>query len=346
MKKVCVVGHFGFGETMLNGQTVKTKILQKELVRKLGEDAVMCIDTHFASRLGLLKLPFTLFRALKRSEHTVILPAQNGLRVIVPILSFWNRFFCRGLHYAVIGGWLAPFLEHRRSLRKQLQRFDGVYVETTTMRGALEAMGFSNAVVMPNCKTLPILSAEDAEIPAREPYRLATFSRVMREKGIEDAVNAVRSVNAHSGRTVYTLDIYGQVDGGQTEWFDALRKTFPEEIRYGGLVPFDKSVEMLTGCFALLFPTHFYTEGIPGTVIDAYAAGVPVISAKWESFADLIRDGETGIGYRFDDETALEEILRALAEHPERILGMRRACLYEAERYAPKEALRPLTDRL
>ena len=54
---------------------------------------------------------------------------------------------------------------------------------------------------------------------------------------------------------------------------------------------------------------------IPGTVIDAYAAGVPVISAKWESFADLIRDGETGIGYPFGDENALEEILRDLAEH-------------------------------
>ena len=34
----------------------------------------------------------------------------------------------------------------------------------------------------------------------------------MKEKGIEDAINAVESVNAHFGRTVYTLDIFGQGD--------------------------------------------------------------------------------------------------------------------------------------
>ena len=27
MKKVCVIGHFGFGENLLNGQTIKTKIV-------------------------------------------------------------------------------------------------------------------------------------------------------------------------------------------------------------------------------------------------------------------------------------------------------------------------------
>lgn len=63
----------------------------------------------------------------------------------------------------------------------------------------------------------------NGDIPESEPLPLCTFSRVMKEKGIEDAVNAVKSVNKYFGRVVYTLDIYGQVDSNQTGWFDNLR---------------------------------------------------------------------------------------------------------------------------
>ena len=64
----------------------------------------------------------------------------------------------------------------------------------------------------------------------------------MKEKGIEDAVNAVMTVNAKLGRMAYALDVYGQVDNSQVEWFETLQKGFPNYIRYDGLVPFDKSV--------------------------------------------------------------------------------------------------------
>ena len=33
MKRVCIIGHFGHGENLLNGQTVKTKIVTKEIVK-------------------------------------------------------------------------------------------------------------------------------------------------------------------------------------------------------------------------------------------------------------------------------------------------------------------------
>ena len=111
-------------------------------------------------------------------------------------------------------------------------------------------------------------------------------------------------------------------------------------------MPFDKSVETLRESFALLFPTRFYTEGIPGTVIDAYAAGIPVVSARWESFSDLIADGETGIGYTIECAEELTEILRALAEDPNRITAMKRACLARARAYLPEQALNVLCDRL
>ena len=79
------------------------------------------------------------------------------------------------------------FKKKRKKLTKALMSFDGIYVETNTMRKALEIQGFNNVYVMPNFKDLNILKESELVYHHTEPYRLCTFSRVMKEKGIEDA---------------------------------------------------------------------------------------------------------------------------------------------------------------
>ena len=345
MKKACIIGHFGFGEELLNGQTVKTKTLTKELQRRFGANEVGQIDTRGGVK-ALLRLPFLAISALSEYRNVVILPAQNGLRVVVPILSFFNLFYRRRLHYSVIGGWLPSFLKKRRLLRRQLSHFSGIYVETETMRRALCEMGLENAVVVPNCKELSILPSEELFYPDGEPYRLSTFSRVMREKGIGDAVCAVKAVNEHFGRTVYTLDIYGQIEGGQEEWFSSLLETFPPYVRYCGRISPEKSTEVIKDCLMLLFPTRFYTEGIPGTIIDAYASGVPVLSARWESYGDLVKEGVTGIGYTLGRPEELVALLTEIAEDTAPVLKMKESCISEAMEYTPEVALNVLVERM
>lgn len=154
----------------------------------------------------------------------------------------------------------------------------------------------------------------------------------MREKGIEDAVNAVVSVNTDLGVQAFSLDIYGQVDGAQTEWFEALQKDFPSYIRYGGLVPFDKSVDVLKDYFALLFPTYYEGEGFAGTLIDAFSAGVPVIATDWKYNAEIVNEN-VGFVYPTGDKQAFADILKAVATAPELLLCKKRLCLQEIEKY-------------
>lgn len=339
MKKASVIGHFGCGKEYLDGQTVKTKIITEELQRQLGQDQVLKIDTHGGWKT-LLKAPFQVFRALKSSTNVLIFPAHNGLRVYAPLLSFQRHLFKkRKIHYVVIGGWLPEFLKTRHGLARALKNFDGIYVETNTMKAALEAQGFSNVLVMPNCKNLKILSKDELVYPSGIPYRLCTFSRVMKQKGIETAVEVIGAVNACLGYTAYSLDIYGPVAEEDRNWFEELKKHFLAYVRYCGCVDSDKSVPVLQNYFALLFPTHFYTEGIPGTVIDAYAAGIPVISAKWESYADVIEDGKTGLGYEFDNENQFEKILISVAKNPKLLLDMKENCVAKAQQYLPEKTI-------
>ena len=184
LAKVSVLGHFGEGVTLLNGQTVKTKIITEELQRQFGREQVLKIDTHGGLKT-LLRAPFQVISALKGSKNVLMFPAQNGLRVYAPLLAFFRTFFReRGLHYVVIGGWLPQFLSKRKLLTGTLKRFDGIYVETNTMKAALEANGFRNIFLMPNCKPLAVLSEDELVYPTGTPYRLCTFSRVCKEKGI------------------------------------------------------------------------------------------------------------------------------------------------------------------
>lgn len=345
MNRIAVIGHFGGGQDYFDGQTVKTRIVTKELKAQLGDGAVGTIDTH-GGKLTALKAPFQVRKALKRSANVLILPAKNGLRIYVPLLRAFNRFFHRSLHYVVIGGWLPEFLKAHPSLIKGLRTFQGIYVETRAMKEALESLGLQNVFVVPNCKELSVLT--EAELVPREapPYPLCTFSRVMKEKGIETAISAVKTVNERLGKTVFTLDIYGQVDPHQQEWFDGLKVSFPDYVRYAGTVPYDQSVSVLKDYFLLLFPTFYEGEGFAGTLIDAMAAGLPVIASDWRYNAEIVREGETGYLHpAFEPEKLTDRLLWAV-EHPDEVDRLRAACLARAADYQPTNALRELFDRL
>ena len=173
------------------------------------------------------------------------------------------------------------------------------------------------------------------------PYPLCTFSRVMKEKGIEDAVNAVKRVNEQCGRTVYTLDIYGQVDPSQTEWFEKLKNQFPSYVRYGGLVPFDQSVETLKNYYALLFPTYYEGEGFAGTLLDAMAAGVPVIASDWKYNREIVNE-KNGVLFETQNVHDLTEKMMSM----QNIDSLKRNCLQEAKKYSSEAAIKAIMDRL
>lgn len=343
MGRICVCGAFRLWDVPRGGQEVKTCILADTLEAKYGK--IYRIDT--LAKSSRIKMPFQLLWAMITCTDVVILPAHNGLVVLSRLLSKLNKLFHRRLHYSVIGGWLQDLLPNHPDVMKALHTFTGIYVETKTMMDALQKLGFTNVYVVPNCKPLSIIKKNDLDTSYSEPYKLVTFSRVTEKKGIGTAVDIVTILNKKYGRKVFTLDIYGPVDPGEDEkWFTELQKSFTDAITYRGNAPFDKSVEILSGYFALLFPTQYFTEGIPGTIIDSYAAGVPVISSKWKSFSDVVDEGVTGLGFKFNKGGDLERIMEKVITNPSMIINLKQGCIRKANEFLPQNAIRPLIDRI
>ena len=323
--KICIIGAFGFDTMPTGGQPVKTRNLYRLLVERYGTDEISYIETY-----GWKKHPLKMFhavrRAVKQSEIVIMLPAHNGVKIFTPLLLKCAKKTSTKLFYDVIGGWLPQKTQTDKKLAAQLRRFNGIWVETSSMKSALERQGFSNVSVIPNFKFITPLTPEELP-PLEKPYRLCTFSRVMKEKGIEDAIEAVTKVNKNLENTVYTLDIYGPVDEAYREKFEAIRSKFPDYIQYKGIAQPDESTSVLQGAFALLFPTHFATEGIPGTILDAYAAGGPIITAKWENCDDILDDNITGWGYEMNDMQGLYTILSQICSDTKKWNDIRKNCL-------------------
>lgn len=338
--RICVIGAFGFDTLPTGGQPVKTRNLYKLLSEKYGIDEVSYIETY-----GWKKHPFKIINAVrcavKQSENVIMLPAHNGVKIFAPLLLRYAKGTSVKLFYDVIGGWLPQKTERDKKLAAQLRRFAGVWVETSSMKSALERQGFSNVSVVPNFKFITPLTLEELP-PLKKPYRLCTFSRVMEEKGIEDAIKAVTQVNDDFGETVFTLDIYGPVDENQTEWFSKLQTAFPQYVHYCGCVNSDKSIDVLKTYFALLFPTFYDGEGFAGTLIDAFSSGVPIIASDWKYNPEIVHEN-VGIIYPTRDVKAFVDILKNVASNPKVIIYKRPYCLKEAIKYSPDGVAETIT---
>ncbi len=341
--KIAVIGNIAGSKTAANGQTVKTRVLVDSLARIYGKEQIMVFDT-FGGVRTLFKVPYIALMALARCRNVVILPAHNAVRVFVPLLTFLQGIFRdRRVHYVVIGGWLPDFIKDKWLLRRSLHRLFMIYAETHRMERALIDTGYKNVTYMPNFKPLEIVPESSLDKKFSEPYALCTFSRVCSIKGISDAADAVMYVNSKSGHSVFSLDIYGKVEEDEDDWFKSLMGRVSSEVRYRGIAPFDKSVQVLKDYAFMLFPTRYHGEGIPGTIIDAYAAGLPVVSSLYPNFSEIIDEGVTGFGYEFGNVEALKSLLLRIAMNPKMILSLKKNCVRQAAKYQPDTVIKILT---
>lgn len=340
MYKITVCGNFGGNEKKADGQTVKTQNLYDELCIHYGKEKVSKIDT-FRWKKKPIKLFLNIIKSLKNSQNIIALPAQNGVKVIIPLFININKLFNKKIYYSTIGAWLPDMIKEDNKLIKKMQLLDGIFVETENMKKRLNKLNINNVYIMKNFKKLNILSEEELILNERE-YKLCTFSRVMQEKGITEAIKIVKDINNKLNiEKKCKLDIYGPINEDYKKEFYKLVNENREYVEYKGIIPYKDAVYVLKQYFLLLFPTKYKTEGIPGTIIDAYASGVPILASKWENFNEVIVENKTGFGYEFENEEDFFLKLENILKKPlDEIFEIKKNCLIKAKEYMPEIALK------
>lgn len=332
-RTITMIGHFGGNQNFTDGQTVKTLNLYSELKKTTGWEIIK-VDTYYNHR-NTVKLLWDTFRGITKSKDIVILLSGNGMKVYFPLLYCAAKIFHKKIYHDVIGGNLSYYIRKYPRYKKYLNSFKVNWVETKLLKQELEKCGIVNVDILPNFRRFNAVDRESLTNNYSEPYKFCTFSRVIKEKGIEDAIKAIEKVNTDAGKLLSHLDIYGPIDASYKDHFQNILNKSSTAISYKGEVSSEEAIDTLKNYYSILFPTYWDGEGCPGTILEGFIAGVPVIATDWHCNKEMIKNGYNGLVYPSEEAKTLEEAILWIIAKSNNIIDLKRNCLKSAYYYRP-----------
>lgn len=111
---------------------------------------------------------------------------------------------------------------------------------------------------------------------------------------------------------------------------DETRKAFlqfkeehPElPITMAGSVSGNPKFELLAGSDIFVFPTYYPNEGHPWVIVEAMAAGLPVITTDHAAISESVKENENGFLVEKKSAEAVAAKIRFLVEHPDQRKAM------------------------
>jgi len=169
--------------------------------------------------------------------------------------------------------------------------------------------------IFPPDRTISIPNGIDvATFPASmpEPFsrperaEIVTIARLVRQKGIRFLVEAARHVVDRHRAVRFT--VFGDGPERRTLEAQAARLGLGDRLRFAGMAT--DVVSDLGSCDLFVLPSLW--EGMPISLLEAMAAGRPVIATAVSGSSELVIDGETGMLVPPADPRALAAAIDAL----------------------------------
>lgn len=157
-------------------------------------------------------------------------------------------------------------------------------------------------------------TGDGAPRPARAVTEFLFMGLLMERKGIFDLLEAVHPL-AEEYPDRFRLVVGGA--HGEEERFRRLISQAPlnKVVKYVGWLDADGKARHLATADAVVLPS--YAEGVPITILEGFARGIPAIATAVGGIPDLIDNGAQGILIQPGDTAALTAALRRYIEQPE-----------------------------
>jgi glycosyltransferase involved in cell wall biosynthesis len=159
--------------------------------------------------------------------------------------------------------------------------------------------------------------------PPEAPLAAALVGRMLRSKGVLDAVAAIRILRAQ-GRGIELL-LAGSADPDNRDSLsEAELKALGAEPKITWLGHVADVRTVWRRAAIALFPST-YGEGVPNALLEAAGCGRPIVATDIPGCREVVRDGETGLLVPPYDVARLAEAIGALAGDPARRQAMGQA---------------------
>lgn len=203
---------------------------------------------------------------------------------------------------------------HERLLTLIARRADAFIVLTTAGQRELVLAGMrpERCYVVPNGIEVERFRTVTRRPPTTGAQRLISVARLVHQKGLDVLIQALPRIRAAIGNV--TLAVLG--DGPERDRLTTLATHLGigESVRFEGVVP--DVAPHLAAADAFVLPSRF--EGLPLALLEAMAAGVPVIATAVDGNTDVVSHGINGLLVPPDDPTRLADaVTRVLADPDE-----------------------------
>ena len=308
-------------------------------------------EGFLARWLRLLASPFTLFATIL-FRHVSIVHINTSMNA----RAFWRDLVYMGIAkllrarvlYQVHGGKLPHEFASGHSTFTRFLRWTLRQPDMVVLLAQVELDSYrifvpdQHLVLLPNgIDCTPYMQVPTVRSSSDYPLRLVYIGRVARDKGLYESLQGMRLA------TELGVDVRLIVAGEGPE-LDRLRR-YAIALGIGTKVSFiapvnaTQKVRLLSIADSLLLPS--YSEGLPYSLLEAMAAGVPVIATPVGAIPDVMTHGTHGLIVPPRDGKAIAEALVKLAGDREQLSWMSRACrlrvraAFAIERLAQRFAL-------
>lgn len=167
----------------------------------------------------------------------------------------------------------------------------------------------------PGARVATLYNAVD--VPAANPYSLSArgvlmLGRLGERKGVYDLLKAIKKID---GEVAPDVKFYLCGDGEVERVKERVAELgIGHRIAHIGWIDGEQKERILADTMINILPS--YHEGLPMTILETMARGIPNISTPVASIPEVITDGETGLLVRPGDVDAIAAAILRLAADP------------------------------
>ncbi|MDY7001702.1 MAG: glycosyltransferase family 4 protein, partial [Thermodesulfobacteriota bacterium] len=253
---------------------------------------------------------------------------RDAFYIVVPRLFFRSKIV---IHLP--GGYFGSFYDQsglptRKGIDFVMRFVDRVVVLGEVMRPIFRKWFDDSQIdVAPNGTDL-VVKGVDKKLQGTGSARVFTFmSSLMRTKGIVEFIKAaLLALDKHPQSVFNVAGEWWPQEPDLRPEVESMLAASPhgDKIVFHGLVTGEEKEKLLFETDVFVLPTYYPFEGHPTVIIEAMAAGCPVISTEHAAIPETVIHGETGIIVDKGDAGSLATAMFELIENDMRFKSMAR----------------------
>lgn len=176
------------------------------------------------------------------------------------------------------------------------------------------------------------------KIKHNKEIHLLFLARILKEKGVIETIQAFKALSERYS------NIYLTIAGDGPFMKEARRLTqdllLKEKVAFPGYVYGNKKKDIFISSDIYIFPS--YSEGMPNSVLEAMAFGLPVLTTSVGGVSDIFKDETYGFIIPPKDHESIVSGVAKIVEDKILRINMSKACHYSASQFLASNVARRL----